>query len=562
MGRSFAPLSHVASADRYDPAAQNPFEKSGIQFRVDLQDGHVLHRASHPVQGSAPLFNVANEVTFVLGSGSHGRSYLVNHEGYLFQSPISWYTQRQTWDLAPGYIAEQLFDRPIGSRCLFCHCNEAQPVADTLNRYRGSLPGDNAIGCERCHGPGELHVREHNADRPAPEGRPVVVFDTTIVHPRRLEPALRDAICEQCHLQGEARVVRRGRDVFDFRPGLPLERFWAVFVRPPELAENHAIGQVEQMHASRCYVASQGQLGCISCHDPHVLPAPEEKAAYYRQRCLKCHEGKPGQAVCGLPAEARRRQNNDACAACHMPRARTTDIAHTAMSDHYLRRRPANPESSGPPRRRRPGEVPLLAFHRPPPGDEDAARDLALALVELADQQPLVAEELSQMALRALEAARQRAPGDVPALEGWAFALKMQSRGHEALAAFEEVLARVPERETTLTTTAELAADLGKTDVAIAYWERALAVNPWRASAHVSLARLVGRRREWRRAAKECRAALRINPAQLPPRQLLVDCLLNGGNREAAWAEFQNLLEATQPAQRADLQRLYAGVFH
>ena len=71
----------------------------------------------------------------------------------------------------------------------------------TLNRYRPPVFQGHEIGCERCHGPGELHVAH-------PEiigGR-----DMTIVNPASLAPSLRDAVCEQCHLQGEKRVLRRG----------------------------------------------------------------------------------------------------------------------------------------------------------------------------------------------------------------------------------------------------------------------------------------------------------------------------------------------------------------
>ena len=49
------------------------------------------------------------------------------------------------------------------------------------------------------------------------------------------------------------------------------------------------------------YAASEGQLGCISCHDPHRLPEPSTKAAYYRERCLECHEKKG----CALPVAQR-----------------------------------------------------------------------------------------------------------------------------------------------------------------------------------------------------------------------------------------------------------------
>ena len=162
-------------------------------------------------------------------------------------------------------------------------------MSGTLNRYEPPIFEGHAIGCERCHGPGALHV---NAARPSAGP------DLTIVNPAHLAPALRESVCQQCHLQGWFRFPRAGRDFFDFRPGLPLHRFLAVFVRKegnPDRLE--LIGQVEQMESSRCFRASGGQLGCISCHDPHRLPAPAIKAEYYRGRCLECHERKG----CALP---------------------------------------------------------------------------------------------------------------------------------------------------------------------------------------------------------------------------------------------------------------------
>ena len=88
-----------------------------------------------------------------------------------------------------------------------------------MNRYEPPIFRGHAIGCERCHGPGELHSRRQDLV----DGR-----DLTIVNPRHLEPALRLAVCEQCHLLGDERVDRLGRGTFDYRPGLPITAFFAV----------------------------------------------------------------------------------------------------------------------------------------------------------------------------------------------------------------------------------------------------------------------------------------------------------------------------------------------
>jgi predicted CXXCH cytochrome family protein len=83
-----------------------------------------------------------------------------------------------------------------------------------------------------------------------------------------------------------------------------------------------AVGQVEQMHASRCFIASEGRLGCISCHDPHSVPSSQSKAASYRDRCLRCHEVLPsGQVVRreALAEDGSRPSQNPSPCTTHQP---------------------------------------------------------------------------------------------------------------------------------------------------------------------------------------------------------------------------------------------------
>jgi hypothetical protein len=185
-----------------------------------------------------------------------------------------------------------------------------------------------AIGCERCHGPGELHSR-----RP----QTLDAKDLTIVNPVDLKPpALREAVCEQCHFQGSRRINQPGRSPFDYRPGLPLAEFVRVLSSQSDpINRRKAVGHVEQMRESGCYQRSDGQLGCTSCHDPHRLPAPAERIDYYRSRCLECHS----ERGCSLPHETRlARSPKDDCTACHMPRSPAADIAHTTQTLHTIPR--------------------------------------------------------------------------------------------------------------------------------------------------------------------------------------------------------------------------------
>ncbi len=49
------------------------------------------------------LVQVEGEVAYAVGSGARSITYLVERDGRLFESPITWYTQKQQWDLSPGY---------------------------------------------------------------------------------------------------------------------------------------------------------------------------------------------------------------------------------------------------------------------------------------------------------------------------------------------------------------------------------------------------------------------------------------------------------------------------
>jgi Tfp pilus assembly protein PilF len=554
MGQS---LAHVASAsvlERYDEAAHNPFEASGFRYSVERERNRILHRETAAKPGSQPLINLAAEVSYAVGSGQQGRAYLIDHDGFLFASPLTWYPKKKIWDLSPGYEKRNAhFTRPITPDCLFCHCTYADHLADTVNRYRPPIFQGYTIGCERCHGPGELHVRLRQA------GDDVAGLDDTIVNPAHLEHALRESVCQQCHLQGQKRVLRRERDTFDYRPGLPLHLFFVDLLRKPEYVEdNKFVGAVEQMNASRCFQASAGKakLGCISCHDPHEKPAPSRKVAYYRERCLACHEE---PKACSLPVAVRKTTNpDDSCIACHMPSTGSA-FNHTAITDHRISRRPEVPRPA-PPLGPRFETIPLVSFHPDlAEGDDEVARGLGLGLMELADSQPESrARQLAEWALPLLEAALATDAADPPAWESRGDALWSLGRLEQGLAAYEKALNQAPQRETALARASSLALRLGQLPAAGSYGERAIAVNPWNPSYHLELAKIHARGRDWRAAAEECERALHLNPAQLPTRSLLVTCYVQMKEPKRAEAEFQILMGLSPPGQRDTLHRWYA----
>jgi Flp pilus assembly protein TadD len=542
MGRSLSPIE--AAPIRGDEAGSRVlFEAQGLQYAIENRDGHTIHKETRrDAAGNLVAQNEA-EVKFAVGSGRLGVAYLIERDGFLFQSPITWYPRERRWDLPPGYhTSNSHFDHPITSSCLFCHANRVEPVPGTVNRYRPPIFQGHSIGCERCHGPGELHVTHPNLV----DGR-----DVTIVNPAMLEPSLRDAVCEQCHLNGHWRELRAGRQDGDFRPGLPFFRFWTVLERAGASAKDRIVGQFEQMHESHCFLASAGRLGCISCHDPHRAPKPEEKVAYFRDRCLKCHANRS----CSLPVSVRLgRSQNDDCTSCHMPRAKDVNTIHVAVTNHRIPRR-ADEADRSPTRTEglRDSKQPMVNYHRDLMDDRErteAEREIGVALCR-------AGREGAAVALPLLEEALASRPGDGIAWEAKGFALGMLGDGKEGLEAFRTALSVEPDRESALTGAAYLAARAGQPEVSVEYWRRAIAKSPWRSDYRAQLAPLYFQLRDWRSAADTCQAALRLNPTNVEVRKLLVRCYLRLENQQAARDEFETLM-GFDLTNRDDLQRWFA----
>jgi Flp pilus assembly protein TadD len=554
MGRSLVPQAGDAPQGHEERTQNADFRALGFHYSVESQGDRVVHREMKEDGQGRVLAEKKAEVAFAVGSGTRGRSYLINHDGYVFQSPITWYPQRHVWDLSPGYVGRHHhFARPVTAECLFCHSNHADAVADTVNHYQTPIFQGYAIGCERCHGPGELHVRRHE------RGEELGAVDNTIVNPGRLDPALREAVCEQCHLQGDVRVLRRGLGPFDYRPGLPLHRFVSVFVAPAGSGETKKfVGHVEQMHASRCFGASAGKMGCISCHDPHQLPSAIERIAYYRDRCLTCHAEKG----CSLSVSERLQKSKaDSCIDCHMP-AGKSDIPHASVTDHRILLRP---EPSGPPEPAPHGFDPqhqplLVHFHRDLVGKDysDIDRDLGIGLMDRIERYAVPTRRaLGQQALPLLDKATQGDKEDLPARRAKATALWACGQTEQAVAEFEEILRKAPLHEATLHNAATLAMELERPDSARAYWERAIIVNPWRYEFHYGLAAARAQLQDWSGAVAECQRALDLNPFKWEVRKLLVRCYLALGAKDRAHSAFE-LLPALEPREAAALRRWYA----
>ncbi len=543
MGRSLATIGEATVRKGDEGGGRTLFESRGLQYSIEHRDGHVFHQETRRDASGRIVAQSEAEVQFVVGSGRQGIAYLIEHDGFLFESPLTWYSRKQRWDLSPGFeMSNYHFDRPIQPDCLFCHANRVAPSVGPINQYRPPIFQGHAIGCERCHGPGELHV----AGPAMVDGK-----DMTIVNPADLAPALRDDVCAQCHLAGDSRVVRVGRRDEDYRPGLPFHYFWTVFVQPRDRADNRFVGQVEQMHESHCFRGSGGRLGCISCHNPHDFPAPAEKVAYYRGRCLACH----AERGCSVPASDRlKRSGDDDCAGCHMPRGSSFDIPHAASANHRIPRH----ESEGNQFAAKPGRTGrdkpnLVVFHSERMDHEERAlveRDRGVALCR-------DGAASARVALPLLEAALAARSDDVTAWVSKGHALAGLGRYAEALTAFRTALTMDPGQESTVVEAARVAAKMDRRPEAVTYFQHAIEINPWRSDYRAELAFVYFFDRNWQASADACREALRLSSSRVNVRKLLVQCYLNLGNVTAARGELETVL-GFDPPDRADLLRSFA----
>ncbi len=329
MGQSFDTVSkaksklagHVVLFDEFSGFSYFPFWK-----------GDSLLIKEFRLENSDTVYKRIQSINYIIGSGQHTNSHIFAENGYLYQAPFTVYTQSGKLDFPPGFEHgnNSRFSRPIGLECMSCH--NAMPtkfVAGSENKFNIVERG---IDCERCHGPGSLHVEKIGRGDITDTATEV---DWSIVNPKKLGAELQFQLCQRCHLQGNA-VLAKNKSFLDFKPGMYLDSVMDVFLPRYQNSDDEFImaSHADRLKQSECFKLSNGSFNCISCHNPHVS-VQNTNTEIFNTTCKSCHSNQETNFDCTRIVED---LDDNNCVKCHMPKSGSIDIPHVTVHDHFIRK--------------------------------------------------------------------------------------------------------------------------------------------------------------------------------------------------------------------------------
>ncbi len=361
MGKSFDVATRQKSAADFSHPVIYDKEKDFYYSASWKNDS--LFFTEFRLKGKDTLFKRVEQVNYIVGSGQHTNSHIQSVNGYLNQMPMTFYAQKRKWDLPPGFEEghNTRFSRKIGLECMSCHNSYPNYVLGSENKYNGVQEG---INCERCHGPGSIHVAQRQTGSKIDTSK---YIDYSIVNPAKLSIDRQFDICQRCHLQGNA-VLKEGKSFFDFKPGMKLSDYLTVFLPKYENADDEFImaSHADRLKQSQCFIKSyemasvtstssvtgsgnklkpyKEALTCVTCHNPHVSVRETNKEVF-NDACRSCHgPDQKSKLECTEKSVVKAIHAPDSelstinCTKCHMPSSGSTDIPHVTVHDHYIRK--------------------------------------------------------------------------------------------------------------------------------------------------------------------------------------------------------------------------------
>ena len=349
MGRSFESASKTKSSGNF--STSGIYDKLADLHYKAFWDKDSLYIKEFRLLAKDTIHQRTEQVNYIIGSGQHTNSHLQTVNGYINQMPMTFYTQKGHWDLPPGFEngVNTRFSRKIGLECMTCHNAYPDFVMGSENKF-AHVPG--GIDCERCHGPGSIHVAQRSTGSTVDTSK---YIDYSIVNPAKLSVDAQFDICQRCHLQGNA-VLKEGKSFYDFKPGQKLSDFISVFLPKYKNADDEFImaSHADRLKQSACFIKSYEKvkdknslkpykeaLTCVTCHNPHLSVQKTNKNVF-NDACMNCHGEASTNAEQHNTLIAAHRTLSAArfknCVSCHMPLSGSTDIPHVTVHDHYIRK--------------------------------------------------------------------------------------------------------------------------------------------------------------------------------------------------------------------------------
>ena len=560
MGRSFSlPSAATVGTGAYYHAP------SDSHFRVVERGGQFFQRR-HQVDAAGGEVNVLEKaIDYVMGSGNSARTFLHRTpQDKLIELPLGWYAEKGGFfAMNPGYDRPDHdgFRRQISYDCMFCHnaypkipAGKGKAFADSV--YPGELP--QGIDCARCHGSGEGHVKKATRE--------------TIVNPGRLSRERQMDVCMACHLESTSfslpnALLRYDRGPFSFEPGQPLAGFLLNFDHAPGSGHEdkfEIVSSAYRLRKSACF--NRTTMTCTTCHNPHKAPRGEEAATHYNGVCRQCHTTAFERQV-----SAGKHTGLSNCIECHMPRRRTEDVIHVAVTDHLIQRqRPAGDLLAARQEKRETYRGPVVPYY-PAVLPRTAEGDLYLAVAQvkqgsnlkagivqlkraIESYKPARAEWNIELG-DALEADGQRGAAVVQYREavrkdprsGFAWlrlgtSLRKMGRAAEAVTVLARATTVEPERAVSWHELGLAYQASGRPGDAMATIRRAIERDADLAEAHTNLGILLARGGDFGKAEASFREAIRLEPASSDPRVNLANVLMPAGRVAEAEAELQAAL--------------------
>lgn len=287
-----------------------------------------------------------DQVAFVYGSIWKQRYFTKIGDDY-FPEPAQWDVTNKAWrpyfvprggDWWEPFYPPDNFKRPTGPTCDGCHSVDYNIQTKQVAEWN--------VGCERCHGPGSVHV-DH-----ATRGN--------ILNPARTDYVDASDICIQCHSQGRPLTNPIEGKYYDwpvgYRVGLNLRDYWQL--------EDHKLGELSFTHFPEGTAHKNRMQGndfvqsvmyrrgvtCFDCHDVHGTRNNALLRKPVNEMCLDCHgpgsRNGPRESTLSGHTHHKDGSTGSACVACHMPkieaeipgvfvRAHTFAFITPAMTDKY-----------------------------------------------------------------------------------------------------------------------------------------------------------------------------------------------------------------------------------